>query len=371
LAQGPLRLLLHWPRRLAGPPPPGAMAGFMAGSFDLSSVGALHDVQMNYYGQRVAGAAGDNSVHVWDVTESQPKQVGLLQGHEGPVWKVSWAHPKFGTVLATCGYDMKVIIWKEERMQWQMAYMDTSHVASVNDVAFCPWEHGLRLACASSDGTVSVLTHSAQDQQWRRAVFSAHAGGAQTVSWAPVQHKENPMAPVMRLATGGCDNSVCVWKCEGEVWTQESPPLPSVHRDWIRSVAWRPDGASVLASGSWDKTVIVWSQEMEGQPWRQVCKLPVAGKVECLSWSCMGNILAVSFGDSETVLYKEALDGHFEEIGKVSEQGYTELGNRPVVGAGACGLDGGAADATSPPTASLSNELAMQQQAVLDSFGMT
>jgi hypothetical protein len=31
----------------------------------------------------------------------------------GPVWQISWAHPKFGTLLASCSYDGSVIIHKE------------------------------------------------------------------------------------------------------------------------------------------------------------------------------------------------------------------------------------------------------------------
>jgi WD40 repeat protein len=36
-----------------------------------------------------------------------------LTGHEGPVWQVSWAHPKFGALLASCSFDHTVMIWKE------------------------------------------------------------------------------------------------------------------------------------------------------------------------------------------------------------------------------------------------------------------
>ena len=28
-----------------------------------------------------------------------------LSGHNGPVWKVSWAHPKYGGLLASAAYD--------------------------------------------------------------------------------------------------------------------------------------------------------------------------------------------------------------------------------------------------------------------------
>lgn len=30
--------------------------------------------------------------------------------HSGPVWRVSWSHPKFGSLLASCSYDGSVKI---------------------------------------------------------------------------------------------------------------------------------------------------------------------------------------------------------------------------------------------------------------------
>lgn len=353
--------------------------GQLVGSLDTSAFGALvHDAQMDYYGKRVAAASGDHSVQIWDITEGQQRPVGQVKGHEGPIWKVSWAHPKFGSLLATCSYDMKVVVWKEVPAysgSWQIAYSDTSHTASVNDAQFCPWEHGLRLACASSDGTVSVLSYGA-DHQWRRQAFQAHAGGAQSVTWMPAQTRDGVTAPTMRLATAGCDCCLAVWKCEGDVWTQESP-MPPAHTDWLRAVAWRPEGPSgdVIASGGWDKTVVVWAQEMEGQSWRQVCKLNVAGKVEGLAWSHTGSILAVSFGEGDAVMYKEAYSGGYEEIGKVAESGFTQVASlAPPIANGAGGLDAGfgfAAPAhVPPPVSTVSSEMAQQQQDVLASFGM-
>ena len=31
--------------------------------------------------------------------------------HSGPVWRVSWSHPKFGSLLASCSYDGSVKIF--------------------------------------------------------------------------------------------------------------------------------------------------------------------------------------------------------------------------------------------------------------------
>mmetsp|Transcript_27204 Transcript_27204/g.63342 ORF Transcript_27204/g.63342 Transcript_27204/m.63342 type:complete len:351 (+) Transcript_27204:86-1138(+) len=349
------------------------MAGQLVGSIDTSALGILHDAQLDYYGKRVAVASNDHTVCIWDITDpSQQRPMGELKAHEGPVWRVSWAHPMFGSLLATCGYDMKVIIWKEAQPgNWQIAYMDTSHTASVNDVQFCPREYGLRLACASSDGTVSVLSHG-PDQQWRRASFPAHQGGAQSVSWAPVHHDRvsEITSTTMRLATGGCDSTVAIWKCDNENWMADGPPLPAAHTDWVRVVAWQPDGSSVVASGSWDKSVIIWAQEVEGQPWRQRCRFTAAGKVEGLSWSVTGSILAVSCGESETTLYKEAIDGKYEEVAKVNEPGFIEVASSfsASIGSGVKAEVAEDAGNFSPPAAN--SGFAQQQQAVLESFQM-
>lgn len=53
-----------------------------------------------------------------------------LCSHEGPVWQVAWAHPMFGNILASCSYDRKVIIWKEENGSWDKMYEYTGHESS-------------------------------------------------------------------------------------------------------------------------------------------------------------------------------------------------------------------------------------------------
>ena len=107
-------------------------------------------MQLDYYGKRLATCSSDRTVKVYDVMEGgERKQVADLKGcaslacaaramsmrtqseyaqtgparrapqaragrslltaprlrdrrHDGPVWQVAWAHPKFGTLLATC-----------------------------------------------------------------------------------------------------------------------------------------------------------------------------------------------------------------------------------------------------------------------------
>lgn len=103
----------------------------------------------------------------------------------GPVWQVSWAHPKFGNLLASCSYDSKVIIWKEASPNNWGKIVDFSSSSSVNSVAWAPHTFGLVLAAACSDGTVSIFTHQSHNNTWDHKSVFAHKGGVNAVSWGP------------------------------------------------------------------------------------------------------------------------------------------------------------------------------------------
>ena len=47
------------------------------------------------------------------------------------MWQVAWAHPKYGNILASCSYDGKVIIWKEQGASgWAKIKEHSLHAAS-------------------------------------------------------------------------------------------------------------------------------------------------------------------------------------------------------------------------------------------------
>ena len=143
-------------------------------------------VELDYYAKRLATCSSDRTVRVYDMSGPQPQFLVELTGHEGPVWQVAWAHPKFGVILATCCYDGRVILFREEPANnWQQLFVHSER-ASVNSIAWAPHEHGLCLACASSSGNVSILEHTAAG--WAvTSSFTASDLGCNSVSWAPWQ----------------------------------------------------------------------------------------------------------------------------------------------------------------------------------------
>jgi len=249
-----------------------------------------------------------------------------LLGHEGPVWQVAWAHPKFGSILASCSYDRKVIIWREDRPYsnvWHKAHEYSGHELSVNSIAWAPHELGLMLACGSSDGNIAVLT--LKDSEWHKSRFLGHTPGVNAVSWAPAavpsslisQSTITSDTPTYRarLASGGCDNLIKIWQLNPSQneWKQEEEVLTG-HSDWVRDVAWAPNVGlpySTIASCSQDGTVLIWSQT-DSTKWNRT-QLPMGGDkprtvIWRVSWSITGNILAVSSGDNTVTLWKESLD---------------------------------------------------------------
>jgi protein transport protein SEC13 len=309
-------------------------------SFETNHVDQIHDAQLDFFGKRLATASSDRTIQIFDIVGDKQVQTALLQGHDGPVWQVAWAHPKFGSHLASCSYDGKVILWTERSANvWEPKAID-QRASSVNAISFAPESFGLlSLAAGSADGYVSV--YALVNGQWgTSASFYAHPNGCNAVSWGPdaksgailqgQQDSKMGQAPsTKRLVTGGSDNCVKIWR--NDVKEQQDRWIDvkafengdNRHRDWVRDVAWAPSigrPSSTIASCSADKTVLIWKETSNGV-WK---KTMLGGKpfqhiVWRVSWSLMGNILAVSQGNNQVSLWKEGLEGNWQNLSSLAQ----------------------------------------------------
>ena len=135
--------------------------------FDADHSGIIHDIQYNFYGNRVATSGSDGKINIFDVTNNTFNKIAELSKHEESVWKISWSHPRFGNLIASCGFDKKVFVWKETSSNiWEVIFQYNDHNHSLNSVVFCPHEYGLILLCGSSDGSISLHEYKEKECFW-------------------------------------------------------------------------------------------------------------------------------------------------------------------------------------------------------------
>nr|CAD7402199.1 unnamed protein product [Timema poppensis] len=109
-----------------------------------------------------------NPAKVWDQDEQGNwYMTGSWKAHSGSVWKVTWAHPEFGQVVATCSFDRTACVWEEivgegavpgeEGLRhWVRRTNLVDSRTSVTDVKFGPKSMGLLVATCSADGIVRI-----------------------------------------------------------------------------------------------------------------------------------------------------------------------------------------------------------------------
>lgn len=146
-----------------------------------------------------------------------------VQTHSGSVWRVTWAHPEFGQVLASCSFDRTAAVWEEivgesnDKQRglshwvspavyptfpfiWQRL-TQVFHVVlfqikrttlvdsrtSVTDVKFAPKHMGLMLTTCSADGVVRI--YEAPDvmnlSQWSLQHEISCKLSCSCISWNP------------------------------------------------------------------------------------------------------------------------------------------------------------------------------------------
>lgn len=283
----------------------------------------------------------DRTVKIYNVSDTSYELSATLHGHEGAVWQVSWAHPKYGVMLASCSFDGGVLIRREQRPgDWSVLHGAPGlHESSVNGVAFSPHEFGLQVAAASSDGRVSILKHL-PNHTWSVEYLLDCQSGVNAVCWAPYgsyydAQAENDQPDAVleapHLATAGCDNLVRFWVYNAEQgqWVSDGSTANAElgHTDWVRDVAWAPcllPNLNIVASCSEDRTVIIWKQhqpstsdgETDGASleWKPTLLHTFDDPVWRVSWSVTGHLLAVSSGDSTVTLWKLGFDGKWAQV---------------------------------------------------------
>ena len=221
----------------------------------------------------------------------------VFQAHDGPVWRVRFAHPRFESLLASCGYDNKVKIWrKDQHQKWGQLVHEASFLGSIQCLAWGPQEKGLSLTVGCIDGNLKTLTYS-KDGTWLQSALKAHAESITGLSWSGGENG--------RLASCSTDRSVKIW----DIVEGKETELGQ-HADPVRDVAWSPDG-QMVASVSEDGNCKVWSVKGKQTTCEDIKFNVPLWKV---SWNEGSSLLAISGGDDEVHVLSRGANDEWSEV---------------------------------------------------------
>ncbi|KAJ7600694.1 WD40 repeat-like protein [Mycena floridula] len=156
------------------------------------------DATYDFYGLKLATCSLDQKIKIWSVDEATGAWTveDSWNAHSAPISKLSWAHPEFGMILASGGFDKTVKIWERAIItpsteteesglgRWIERGVLVDARGTIRAVEFSPRHFGLKLATLSTDNFLRIyecLDQSSQSQA--SSSSSAHAGASMLWTW--------------------------------------------------------------------------------------------------------------------------------------------------------------------------------------------
>ncbi len=254
------------------------------------------------------------AAHLFRPAPDLARTTGLaqLRGHTERVNVVAFS-PDGGTLAGGDG-DGAVIVW-DARTRRPVGDPMKGHTRAVEAMAFSPDGGLLASGGNNGEGTDSgdhtVILWDTRTRQPVGDPLTGHTDWIRSVAFSPDGRT---------LATAGADKTVILW----DVATRQriGDPLTG-HTDWVQSVAFSPDGRT-LATGGDDATVILWDVAA-----RRPVGAPLTGHtdlVRSVVFGPDGRTLATGGRDRTVILWDVAarrpvgapLTGHPDEIHTVA-----------------------------------------------------
>lgn len=207
--------------------------------------GKVNQLAFSPDGARLVAATGSVGISgmaiCWDLKDGTPS-LKLEGEHQDLVYSARWS-PN-GKLLATGGYDRRVILW--DTTTGKVVHRMTAHTGAVFNLAFSP--DGTLLASASADQTVKLWR--VKDGE-RLDTLKEPQGEQFNVSFTPDGNA---------IIAAGADNRIRVWTLKSRDKAEINPVRESrfAHETTITSLTVLPTGDR-LVSAALDRSMKVWS----------------------------------------------------------------------------------------------------------------
>lgn len=224
----------------------------------------------------------------------------------GPV--SSFAFSADGQTLATGAKEKDsneaiVTLWDVNKLERRQVLHSGDNNAIITSLAFS-LPYGSILAVGDDKAEIG-LWHSADGQQYEPLIkkpFSTGQKKITSLAWSRDRHQ---------LASGGEDRSIKLWKFGIKLWKFTLWPTRFIPKQWtasfsdqaspVTSLAFNEDG-SILASGSYDKTIVLWDVDTGQRLGR-----PLSGHtnaITSLTFTPKGKTLVSGSADKRIMLWE-------------------------------------------------------------------
>lgn len=243
---------------------------------------------------------------------------------------MSWAHPEFGNLIASCSDDKNIKIWEEKESvttapsKWENRAKLTESKKSVHDVKFAPRHLGLQLASASADGYIRI--YEATDvfslNYWQvQESFQINSKSNDSVDHelTCISWNECPVEPA-KLAIG-TSKYATIWGVGSNGKWREEDILHEGPDKAVCDIAWAPVmGRSFhqIALAYRDKYVKIYKlKRLEDG---SIKSEEPASVMDCgtnvwrIAWNATGTVLATCGDDGKLKLWRKNFAGTFECI---------------------------------------------------------
>lgn len=113
------------------------------------------DIEVDFYGTKLAMGASSGKLILFEKKNEKMVKISETLAHAGPVMKVAWSHPSFGPVIASCGFDKKVILFKlNYNNQIEKIYEHELHENCVKALKFSKSNNKLNLISGCLNGNI-------------------------------------------------------------------------------------------------------------------------------------------------------------------------------------------------------------------------
>ena len=312
--------------------------------------GTINTANFNFNGIKFATGGNDGIINLFSsekiFTQGQniePEVKLIKNGHSKPVLSLSFSHPIYGTFLASCGQDKKLIIWKEKYPNDYENIYEYKHENSVTCCKFAPYNYGLIVICGTEKGDINIHELQKNYQKWNVQILkNIHKDGINSIDWAPASQpiniffddeenskeenkdilddndNEDILQP-MKFITCGNDNKVNIFMSKRNTINSFIKINEFDTEDIPKDVAFlnfvgytQLTFACGLNSG---KCLIYKCLNNE---WKKTFEINMGGNISKLNWSLCGTYLGISSKKNEKdnviKFYRENLDETWVEV---------------------------------------------------------